>query len=113
MPLGRIDKEMLSDWILFNQHLTAMVGQWGVSYAANLTPDPTGTGNWSEEQFVKAIREGKLKGLDGTRPLLPPMPWPAYAQLTDDDLRAIFAFLKTVKPVNNLVPQPIPPDQIN
>jgi len=113
MTLGRIDKKVLKDWVLFNAHNTAIVGPWGVSFAANLTSDPTGIGSWSEAQFFKAIREGKYKGLDGTRPLLPPMPWPAYAQLTDEDLRAIFTYLKTVKPVSNITPQPVPPDQIN
>jgi mono/diheme cytochrome c family protein len=112
MPLGRIDKSALHDWVLFNAHNTAVVGPWGVSFAANLTSDQTGIGSWTEEQFIKAIREGKLKGLDGTRPLLPPMPWPSYAQLTDEDLKAVFAYLKTVKPIQNIPPQPIPPDQI-
>src|SRR5262245_41060530 len=59
-------------WMLFGGDLTTAVGQWGQSYAANLTSDATGIGNWKEEQFIKAIREGKYKGLDNTRPLLPP-----------------------------------------
>ncbi len=113
MKIGRIDKNVLNDWVLFNAHNTVVVGPWGASFAANLTSAPEGIGSWTEEQFFKAIREGKLKGLDGTRSLLPPMPWPSYAQLTDEDLRSIFAYLKTVKPVNNIPPQPISPDQIN
>ena len=81
-------------WMLFGTDLTTAVGQWGQSYAANLTSDATGIGNWKEEQFIKALREGKFKGLDNTRPLLPPMPWFVYKNLSDDDLKSIFAFLK-------------------
>ena len=95
-------------WMLFGGDLTTAVGPWGQSYAANLTSDATGIGNWKEEQFVKAIREGKFKGLDNTRPLLPPMPWFVYKNLSDDDLKSIFAFLKTTKPVKNVVPEPKP-----
>ncbi len=107
LPLGPIDKNELKSWVLFNQMNTAAVGPWGVSYAANITSDATGIGNWTEEQFIKAMREGKYKGLDNTRPLLPPMPWPSYANMTDEDLKAIFAYLKTTKPVKNTVPNPI------
>jgi len=101
-----------NDWLLFNNGLTAFVGPWGVSYAANLTPDDTGLGNWKFEQFEKAIREGKYKGLDGTRPLLPPMPWQMYRTMTDNDLRAVFAYLKSLRPVNNLVPTPVAPAEL-
>jgi len=93
-------------WMLLSDDLTTAVGSWGQSFAANLTSDPTGTGNWKEEQFIKAIREGKYKGLDNTRPLLLPMPWFVYKNLTDDDLKSIFAFLQTTKPVKNVVPAP-------
>ncbi len=87
---------------------TAFAGPWGISYAPNLTPDQeTGLGIWTEEMFVKAIREGKQYG--NGRPLNPPMPWPAYSHLTDDDLKAMFAYLKTVKPVVNHVPDWLPP----
>ncbi|HET9746596.1 MAG TPA: diheme cytochrome c-553 [Chitinophagaceae bacterium] len=97
-----------SGWVLLASDLTTAVGAWGQSYAANLTSDGTGIGNWKEEQFIKAIREGKYKGLDNTRPLLPPMPWFVYKNLTDDDLKSIFAFLRSTKPVRNVVPEPIP-----
>jgi hypothetical protein len=97
------------DWILFNQGLTGFKGPWGISYAANLTPDGTGTGAWSFEQFKTAIRKGKYKGLEGSRDLLPPMPWQMYQHFTNDELKAIFAYLRTVKPVRNLVPAPIAP----
>lgn len=95
-------------WVLFGTEFTTAVGPWGQSFAANLTSDGTGIGNWKEEQFIKAIREGKYKGLDNTRPLLPPMPWFVYKNLNDDDLRSIFAYLKSTKPVKNVVPAPIP-----
>lgn len=101
------------DWILFSQNLTAFVGPWGVSYAANLTPDDTGTGNWTFEQFKTALRKGKYKGLETGRDLLPPMPWQMYQHLTDDDMLAIFTYLRSLPKVDNLVPQPISPDKIN
>lgn len=62
-------------WVAFGPELTAAAGPWGVTFAANLTPDPTGIGAWKEENFFKAIREGKLKGIDGSRPFQPTMPW--------------------------------------
>src|SRR5207244_4800610 len=82
--------------------LTAWYGPWGVSYAANLTPDPvTGIGKrYNEAAFLKTIRTGKKpEGED----LLPPMPWANYRNMTDADLKAIFAFLRTIKPISNNV----------
>ncbi|MCB0519179.1 MAG: diheme cytochrome c-553 [Lewinellaceae bacterium] len=109
-PLTEVsDKSVLKDYALFNMSLTAAVGPWGTSFAANLTPDDTGLGNWSEEQFVRAIRQGLYKGLEGSRPLLPPMPWPTYKNMTDDDLKSIFAYLQTLPPVKNAVPAAVPP----
>jgi hypothetical protein len=107
--LSSFDQETAQHYVLFNYNGTAAVGPWGTSFAANLTPDPTGLGTWTKAQFFKAMREGKFKGLEGTRPLLPPMPWPSYAQMTDADLSAIFAYLKSIKPVENVVPLAIPP----
>jgi len=97
---------------VFYPDLTASAGPWGISYAANLTPDVTGIGTWTEEQFKKAITEGKFKGLDGTRMLLPPMPWFNLTQVPDQDIKAIFAYLKSIPPVRNVVPAPIPPNGI-
>jgi hypothetical protein len=111
-PMPEIKTDALKDWVLFNQQLTSAVGPWGVSFAANITSDETGVGNWTEEQFLTAIRKGKYKGLEGSRPLLPPMPWQVYRNMKDDDLKAIFAYLKSTKPVHNIVPAPISPDQI-
>lgn len=92
---------------ILNQDLTCAIGPWGTTFSANITSDSTGIGNWTEAQFIKAIREGKSKGLDGNRPLLPPMPWQNFAKMTDEDLKAIFAYLTTTKPVRNVVPQPV------
>ena len=87
---------------------TAFTGPWGVSYTFNLTPEPnTGLGIWTEEMFMQAIRTGKHMGV--SRPINPPMPWPAYRNATDDDLKAIYAYLRTIKPIVNHVPayQPV------
>jgi hypothetical protein len=104
--------EIKKGFSLFAPDLTAAVGPWGASFAANITSDETGIGNWTEANFIRAIRHGKLKGLENSRPLLPPMPWVTYKNFNDTDLRSIFAYLKTVKPVDNLVPAPIPLDQV-
>ena len=107
--LPAYDAAILKSYVLFNMNNTATIGPWGTSFAANLTPDQTGIGNWSEEQFFQAMKHGKFKGLENSRNLLPPMPWQSYAQMDDEDLKAIFAYLKSIKPVNNLVPMAIPP----
>ncbi len=103
------DKDITKDYALCNHGLTGWVGPWGTSFAANLTPDDTGIGNMTEEQFFKVMREGKYKGLDGSRPILPPMPWFVYKNLNDDDISSIYAFLQSMPPVKNAVPNPIPP----
>ncbi|MBK7872984.1 MAG: diheme cytochrome c-553 [Saprospiraceae bacterium] len=108
MPLAKIDTALLKDWVLFTPILTAGIGPWGVSYAANLTPDETGLGNWTEAQFKKALKEGKSKGMDGTRPLLPPMPWQNFVNISDEDVSAMFAYLQSIKPIANIVPNPQP-----
>ncbi len=99
----------LQGYVLFNMGLTAATGPWGTTFAANLTPDETGIGNWSEAQFIRAMKEGQWKGLEGTRKLLPPMPWVNYSELSDADLKSIFIYLRTLKPVKNTVPLHIPP----
>ena len=74
---------------------TAFAGPWGVTFGRNLTPDKTtGIGGWNEEAFINVLREGTLK---------PPMPL-TYGQLADSDLKAMFAYLASLKPVKNLVP---------
>jgi cytochrome c553 len=81
---------------------TAFAGPWGNSYAANLTPDAeTGLGvRYTEAAFIETIRTGKKP--EG-EPLAPPMPWPVYRNMTDDDLKAVYAYLTTLKPVRNFV----------
>jgi mono/diheme cytochrome c family protein len=87
---------------------TAFSGPWGVSFTANLTPDRnTGLGIWTEEMFIKTIRTGRHWGV--ARPILPPMPWFNYRKMTDDDLKAVFAYLRSIPPVTNHVPDPISP----
>jgi hypothetical protein len=97
-------KEMESKGLAVTNDLTAWVGPWGISYTANITSDSTGIGNWSEAQFILCLREGKSKGVAGNRELLPPMPWQFYKLMTDDELKAIFAYLKSTKPIQNVVP---------
>jgi hypothetical protein len=110
MPALDIDRQELeSKGLTATGDLTEWAGPWGVSYAANLTPDETGIGNWTEEQFILSLREGKYKGLAGSRTLLPPMPWESFSQMTDDEIKAIFAYLKSIKPIKNLVPDVLPP----
>ena len=107
--LAPYDSKTAQAYILFNMGLTSVTGPWGTSFAANLTPDATGIGSWSEDQFLTAIKKGLFKGLEGSRPLLPPMPWQSYKNLPDEDLKAIFAYLKSIKPIENIVPSTIPP----
>jgi len=112
-PIVKFGNPMIKEgFAMLYPDMTAAAGPWGVSFAGNLTPDQSGIGTWTEEQFKKAIMQGKFKGLDGTRMLLPPMPWFNFTNLKDEDASAIFAYLKSIKPVVNVVPQPIPPDQM-
>ena len=91
-----------------NPDFTAWAGPWGISYAMNLTPDEnTGIGSWSEETFIKAVKTGKHMGV--SRPILPPMPWPSFRNLTDEDLKSIYAYLRSIPAVQNRVPDPVPP----
>jgi mono/diheme cytochrome c family protein len=81
-------------------------GPWGVSFPRNLTPDSTGIGAWTEEQIVTAIREGRRP--DGS-PLMPPMPWPDFAKLTDDDAQSVAAYLKSIPAVHHVNPEHVAP----
>jgi hypothetical protein len=94
-------------WIAsFTGTNTGWAGPWGISYTRNLTPDAeTGLGAWTEQQFVETIRNGRTQGRG--RQLLPPMPWPMYRNLNDADLKAIFAYLKTIPAISNKVPDPV------
>lgn len=104
--------ELAEPWIMaaFPTN-TAWSGPWGVSFTANLTPDPE-TGvlrDVSEAQFIETLRTGRHKGQG--RQILPPMPWPAYGQMTDEDLRSIYAYLQQIPAISNKVPEPLPPAQ--
>jgi len=89
---------------------TAWAGPWGVSFTANLTPDrETGLGDWTEEQFISAMRTGKHQGKG--RAILPPMPWFMLGDLVDEELKAVWAYLRSLPPVKNHVPQPIDPPE--
>lgn len=80
--------------------------RWKKLYARNITPDPeTGIGKWTEEDFIIAMRRGKAA--DG-RIIDPFMPWPHFQGITDLDLKAIWTYLRTVKPIKNKVPESIP-----
>ena len=85
---------------------TAFAGPWGISYAINLTPDDeTGIGLWSEQVFVNALKTGRHMGVG--RPIMPPMPWSSTAAMTDDDLKAIYAYLRSIQPRKNQVPDAV------
>ncbi len=89
---------------------TAFAGPWGVSFTANLTPDAeTGLGQWTLKNFMDTIRTGRHMGRG--RPVLPPMPIPVYNNFTDDDLEAVYSYLRTITPISNRVPEPLPPVQ--
>ena len=89
---------------------TAFAGPWGVSFTANLTPDPeTGLGKWTEEMFIATMRTGRHQGKG--RALLPPMPWPVVGSLKDEDIKDLFAYLQSLAPVKNRVPAPIDPPE--
>ena len=91
---------------------TAFSGPWGVSFTANLTPDKmTGTGIWTFDIFKNTIRNGRHWGV--ARPLLPPMPWFNYREMTDEDLESVYLYTRTLKPISNQVPEPLPPATAN
>lgn len=97
-PMPAYDNDVMTKGVLFyHPDLTASAGPWGISFAANLTPDDTGIGSWNLEQFTVAMRDGKYKGLAESRALLPPMPWQSYTSLTDADIEAIFNYLNGCK----------------
>jgi mono/diheme cytochrome c family protein len=113
--LPRIDTTEITPgkWYLGSSDLTSWVGPWGVSFAANLTPDKaTGSGAWTEELFIKILRSGKFMGADAGRPIMPPMPWEFINKMTDEDLKSIFAYLQSLPPISNSVPAYIPPNEI-
>jgi mono/diheme cytochrome c family protein len=85
---------------------TAFAGPWGISYGTNLTPSETTGMGRTEQMFIDSMRQGKHMGV--SRPVMPPMPWPAYAHMTDDDLKSVFAYLKSIPAIENRVPAAVP-----
>jgi hypothetical protein len=98
------------DQAVIGPTFTSFLVDFGIVYSANLTPDAqTGLGSWNEKTFIATMRTGNHLGVPG-RPMLPPMPWMNLNQLPDDDLRAIWAYLKSVPAIANRVPPPkVPP----
>jgi len=115
MKLPDIDCKQVTPgkWYLGSSDLTAWVGPWGISYAANLTPDSTtGIGGWTEETFIKILRSGKFMGIDAGRPIMPPMP-PTWGKiLSDQDLKCMFAYLKSLTPIKNRVHDYVSPAEV-
>ncbi len=107
IPEGFIGDKMWAG--AYSKSLTAWAGPWGVSFAANLTPDKeTGIGNWSRQNFISTIRLG-IHTTSLARELSPAMPWRDLSKLSDDDLGAIYSYLMSLKPVKNKVPEHIDP----
>lgn len=110
MPPPTVDrKDVESKGLVVTASFTSWVGPWGITYSANLTPDETGTGKWTESQFLYAIKNSVSKGIPGSRSLLPPMALMPVKFMTDDELKAIYAYLRTIKPIKNSSVQPTPP----
>ncbi|CAN5825064.1 hypothetical protein BH10BAC2_BH10BAC2_38320 [soil metagenome] len=108
MPPAAFDaKEAAKKGLIVTQTFTSWTGPWGTTYAANITADSTGIGSWKEEQFLKALKEKKWMGLDNTRPLMPPMSMMPVNLMSDDELKAIFAYLKTTPPIHNIQPEAV------
>jgi mono/diheme cytochrome c family protein len=80
-------------------------GPWGRLASANLTPDPSGIPYYDEARFVQALRTGYV----GARELNQIMPWQTFRNMSDDDLKAIYAYVKTLKPVTHRVDNSLPP----
>lgn len=109
LTLADVPKADPNKWVMIGASSnTAFAGPWGISFAMNLTPDSvTGLGAWTEDMFIKAIRTGKHMGV--SRPIMPPMPQPAFSHMTDEDLKSIFAYLNSIPKIHNQVPDYIPP----
>jgi mono/diheme cytochrome c family protein len=108
-PEGAPPAPSVQGAITVSPTVTAFTGPWGTAFARNLTPDSaTGLGKWTEAYFIKVLRTG-MRG--NGEPLRPLMPWEWYRQLTDDDLKAIFAYLRIIPPISNTVPEDLPPSK--
>jgi len=91
--------------------MTVWARPWGITYTPNLTPDEnTGLGIWTEDMFLRAMKTGKHLGT--SRTIQPPMPWMWYGKMTDEDLRAVCAYMRTIPPIVNHVPAYQPPVEV-
>ena len=109
-PYPRYNFSMMQQgiFILTSPQMSAFSGPFGTSFASNLTPDnQTGLGEWTEQMFIEAMRTGHHQGNTSNRKIFPPMPTKHYAQMNDADLKAIWAYLRTIKPVKNEVNPPL------
>ena len=77
------------------------LGVPGVVQAQNITPDPeTGLGRWTDGEVIRAIREGvNNKG----QALFPQMPYPYFREMSDEDVRSVVAYLRTLKPIRHSI----------
>ncbi len=75
------------------------VGPWGDVHSANITPDASGIAYYDEQLFINTFRTGQV----GARKISSIMPWGYFRNMTDDDLKAIFAYLRTLSPVQHRV----------
>ena len=99
-------------WVASNMDHTAHLGPWGVSYSANITSDDSGIGLWTFENFKNSMTKGQHKGLENSRMVAPPMPWTDYMHMNDEDLESLFAYLKSTKAIENVVPAFVPMDKL-
>lgn len=109
-PYPRYNFSMMQQgiFILTSPQMSAFSGPFGTSFASNLTPDnETGLGEWTEKMFIDAMRTGHHQGDMNNRQIFPPMPTKHYAEMNDADLKAIWAYLRTIKPVKNEVSPPL------
>jgi mono/diheme cytochrome c family protein len=115
-PTPQINRKKIeSKGLMVTKGNSVWIGPWGITYSANITPDETGIGSWTKAQFIRAIRKGKWMGEENSRHFLPPMNFVAdnlNRELSDNELKAVFAYLKSIKPVHNVVPAPVPPVSI-
>jgi len=96
-------KGMKQDMSMFMAGGPPHKGFWGTTYAANITPDKdTGIGNKSDKEIIAILREGTSR---------PPMNlWsPYYKRMSDNDLKALIAYLRSIPAIRNKVPEPEPP----
>ena len=107
-PYPRYNFNMMQQniFLLTSPLLSAFSGPFGTSFASNLTPDKeTGLGEWTEKMFIDSMRTGHHQGNIDNRKIFPPMGTLTkhYAQMNDADLKAIWAYLKSIKSVKNEV----------